>query len=100
MEFSEVREYQCGDDIRSIDWNVSARLNKPFVKVFEEERELTVMLLVDMSGSQDFGTVVKKKREIAAELCACGIDYLVVGRPITSAADPAAAYLAFRQVFA
>ena len=70
MEFTEVREYNYGDDVRTIDWNVSARLNKPFVKVFEEERELTVMLLVDMSGSQDFGTVVKKKREIAAELCA------------------------------
>ncbi len=70
MEFTEVREYNYGDDVRAIDWNVSARLNKPFVKVFEEERELTVMLLVDMSGSQDFGTFVKKKREIAAELCA------------------------------
>jgi uncharacterized protein (DUF58 family) len=70
MEFSEVREYQYGDDIRTIDWNVSARFNKPFVKVFEEERELTVILLVDMSASQDFGTGMKFKREIAAELCA------------------------------
>lgn len=56
MAFSEVREYQYGDDIRSIDWNVSARLNHPFVKVFEEERELTVMLLIDVSGSCEFGT--------------------------------------------
>jgi uncharacterized protein (DUF58 family) len=70
MEFSEVREYQYGDDIRTIDWNVSARLNKPFVKVFEEERELTVILLVDMSASQDYGTGMKFKREAAAELCA------------------------------
>jgi uncharacterized protein (DUF58 family) len=70
MEFTEVREYQYGDDVRTIDWNVSARLDHPFVKVFEEERELTVMLLVDMSGSQDFGTIARKKREIAAELCA------------------------------
>ncbi len=70
MEFSEVREYQFGDDVRTIDWNVSARFNRPFVKVFEEERELTVMLLVDMSGSQDFGTGERRKRDIAAELCA------------------------------
>lgn len=70
MEFSEVREYQFGDDVRTIDWNVSARFNRPFVKVFEEERELTVMLLVDMSGSQDFGTSPQYKRDIAAELCA------------------------------
>ncbi len=70
MEFSEVREYQFGDDVRTIDWNVSARFNRPFVKVFEEERELTVMLLVDMSASQDYGTSPKFKRDIAAELCA------------------------------
>ncbi|MDT8323051.1 MAG: DUF58 domain-containing protein [Bacteroidota bacterium] len=70
MEFSEVREYQFGDDVRTIDWNVSARFNRPFVKVFEEERELTVMLLVDMSGSQDFGTGTRRKRDTAAELCA------------------------------
>lgn len=70
MTFSEVREYQFGDDIRSIDWNVSARFNHPFVKVFEEERELTVILLVDVSGSGDFGTVHQLKRETAAELCA------------------------------
>mgnify|MGYP000364537135 CR=1 FL=1 len=56
MAFSEVREYQFGDDIRDIDWNVTARFHKPFVKVFEEERELTVMLLVDVSGSLEFGT--------------------------------------------
>lgn len=70
MEFSEVREYQFGDDIRTIDWNVSARFNHPFVKIFEEERELTVMLLVDFSASKSFGTVEKLKSEIATELCA------------------------------
>ena len=70
MDFSEVREYQYGDDIRSIDWNVSARFNHPFVKVFEEERELTVMLVVDFSGSGNFGTVQQLKNEIAAEICA------------------------------
>lgn len=70
MEFSEVREYQFGDDVRTIDWNVSARFNRPFVKVFEEERELTVMLVVDMSGSQSFGTAAKFKRAVAVELCA------------------------------
>ncbi|PID60511.1 MAG: DUF58 domain-containing protein [Ignavibacteriae bacterium] len=70
MEFSEVREYQIGDDIRSIDWNVSARFGHPFVKIFEEERELTVMLLVDLSGSLLFGSVEKTKQQIAAELTA------------------------------
>lgn len=70
MEFSEVREYQYGDDIRSIDWNVSARFNHPFVKVFEEERELTVMLVVDFSRSGSFGTHNQLKNEIAAEICA------------------------------
>ncbi len=70
MEFSEVREYQIGDDIRSIDWNVSARFGHPFVKVFEEERELTLMLLVDLSGSLVFGSVDKTKQQIAAELTA------------------------------
>ncbi len=70
MEFSEVREYQFGDEIRTIDWNVTARLDHPYVKVFEEERELTVMLLVDMSGSQFFGSQVSMKRDIAAELSA------------------------------
>ncbi len=70
MEFSEVREYQIGDDIRSIDWNVSARFGHPFVKIFEEERELTVMLLVDLSGSLVFGSVDKTKQQIAAELTA------------------------------
>jgi len=67
MEFSEVREYQFGDEIRSIDWNVSARFGRPFVKVFHEERELTVMLLLDLSGSHRFGTRVKFKRELMAE---------------------------------
>jgi len=70
MEFSEVREYQIGDDIRTIDWNVSARLGHPYVKVFEEERELTVMLLVDVSSSGNFGTVERMKGEIAIEICA------------------------------
>ena len=70
MEFSEVREYQYGDDIRSIDWNVSARFNHPFIKIFEEERELTVMLLVDFSRSGSFGSVSATKNDIAAEICA------------------------------
>ena len=70
MEFSEVREYQYGDDIRNIDWNVTARLGHPYIKVFEEERELTVMLLVDLSGSLMFGSVSKTKQRIAAELTA------------------------------
>ena len=63
MAFSEVREYQPGDDVRSIDWNVTARLNKPYIKVFEEEREMTVMLLVDVSGSRFFGTLSETKRD-------------------------------------
>jgi uncharacterized protein (DUF58 family) len=70
MEFSEVRDYQIGDDIRSIDWNVSARFGHPYVKVFEEERELTLMLLVDLSGSLVFGSIDKTKQQIAAELTA------------------------------
>ena len=70
MAFSEVREYQIGDEIRTIDWNVTARFNHPYVKVFEEERELTVMLLMDVSGSENFGTVNQQKKDIAAELCA------------------------------
>ena len=70
MEFSEVREYQYGDDVRSIDWNVTARLAHPYVKVFEEERELTVMLLVDVSGSGRFGTHAQFKEELAAEVAA------------------------------
>ena len=70
MEFSEVREYNFGDDIRNIDWNVTARFGHPFIKIFEEERELTVMLLVDMSGSLHFGTAEKTKQQVAAELSA------------------------------
>ncbi|HNW59085.1 MAG TPA: DUF58 domain-containing protein [bacterium] len=70
MEFSEVREYLPGDDIRTIDWNVTARMGHPFVKIFEEERELTVMLVVDVSSSSAFGTVSQMKGEIAAEICA------------------------------
>ncbi|MDH6533375.1 DUF58 domain-containing protein [Parabacteroides sp. 52] len=70
MAFSEVREYQFGDDIRDIDWNVTARYNRPYVKVFEEERELTVMLLIDVSGSRDFGTVSVMKKEIITEIAA------------------------------
>ena len=68
MEFAEVREYQIGDDIRTIDWNVSARFGRPFVKVFHEERELTVILILDLSGSQLFGTKGKFKRELMAEV--------------------------------
>lgn len=70
MAFSEVREYQHGDEIRTIDWNVTARFNHPYVKVFEEEREMTVMLLVDVSGSKEFGTQLKSKQELATEICA------------------------------
>lgn len=68
MAFSEVREYQYGDDIRDIEWNVTARFNKPYIKVFEEERELTVMLLVDVSGSLNFGTQVQMKRDMLVEI--------------------------------
>ena len=70
MAFSEVREYQYGDDVRDIDWNVTARFNKPYVKVFEEERELTVMLLIDVSGSLDFGTQKQLKRDMVTEIAA------------------------------
>jgi len=70
MAFSEVREYQMGDEIRTIDWNVTARFNHPYVKVFDEEREMTVMLLVDVSGSKNFGTQLQQKQELATELCA------------------------------
>lgn len=70
IEFAEVREYAPGDDVRTIDWNVTARFGKPFVKQFIEERELTVMLLVDLSGSEDFGSAARTKREIVAEVAA------------------------------
>ena len=70
MNFAEVREYQYGDDIRSIDWNVTARTGAPFIKVFEEEREMTVMLVVDVSASGDFGTQERFKGEVAVEICA------------------------------
>ncbi len=70
MAFSEVREYNYGDDIRDIDWNVTARYNKPFIKIFEEEREMTVMLLIDVSGSLDFGTQNATKRDIVTEIAA------------------------------
>ena len=70
MAFSEVREYQYGDDVRDIDWNVTARFHKPYVKVFEEERELTVMLMIDVSGSQDFGTQRQMKRDMVTEIAA------------------------------
>ena len=70
MAFSEVREYQYGDDIRDIDWNVTARFHRPYVKVFEEERELTVMLVVDVSGSLDFGTVKQLKKDMVTEIAA------------------------------
>ena len=70
MTFSEVRQYQFGDDVRAIDWNVTARYNEPFVKVFEEERELTLMLMVDVSGSEFFGTTQQFKRDILTEIAA------------------------------
>ena len=70
MSFSEVREYQYGDDIRNIDWNVTARFNHPYIKIFEEERELTVMLLIDVSGSNNFGTQMQFKQELVTELAA------------------------------
>ena len=70
MAFSEVREYQFGDDVRDIDWNVTARFHRPYVKVYEEERELTVMLLVDVSGSLDFGTRRQMKRDMVTEIAA------------------------------
>ena len=70
MAFSEVREYQFGDDVRDIDWNVTARFHKPYVKVFEEERELTVMLLIDVSGSLDFGTQRQMKKDMVTEIAA------------------------------
>ena len=70
MAFNEVREYQPGDEIRTIDWNVTARFNHPYVKVFDEERELTVMLLMDVSASENFGTVTQQKQDVATELCA------------------------------
>ena len=70
MTFSEVRDYQPGDDVRNIDWNVTARFGKPFIKVFEEERELTVMLLIDVSGSRNFGTQTQMKRDMITEIAA------------------------------
>jgi uncharacterized protein (DUF58 family) len=70
MTFAEVREYQYGDDVRDIDWNVTARQNKPYVKVYEEERELTLMLLIDVSGSRNFGAVGESKKEMMAEIAA------------------------------
>lgn len=70
MSFSEVRQYQYGDDVRAIDWNVTARYNEPYIKVFEEERELTLMLMVDVSGSQDFGSSDNFKRDIVTEIAA------------------------------
>lgn len=70
MSFAEVREYQPGDDVRDIDWNVTARMNKPYIKVFEEERELTLMLIIDLSASQRFGTRSRTQRELTAEVAA------------------------------
>src|SRR5688500_19556763 len=84
MEFSEVREYQPGDEVRSIDWNVTARMGRPFVKRFIEERELTVMLVVDLSGSSQFGTVSRFKSEMAIELAA--VLTMSAVRTITAAA--------------
>ena len=70
MTFSEVRDYHIGDEVRTMDWNVTARFNEPFVKVFDEEREISVMLIIDVSGSEDFGTLEKTKRDVALELTA------------------------------
>jgi len=70
MAFSEVRDYAFGDEVRTIDWNVTARYNNPYVKVFEEERELTVMLVIDISGSEEFGSSEKTKKELALEIAA------------------------------
>lgn len=70
MTFSEVRDYHFGDEVRTIDWNVTARFNEPYVKVFDEERELTVMLIIDVSGSEDFGTQEKTKKDLALEISA------------------------------
>lgn len=70
MTFAEVRDYQYGDDVRSIDWNVTARMGHPYIKIFEEERELTVMLLIDVSGSREFGTVTRMKMDVFTELAA------------------------------
>ncbi len=70
MTFSEVREYQYGDDVRTIDWNVTARFNRPFIKIFEEEREMTVVLLIDVSGSREFGTSMRFKKNLITEMAA------------------------------
>ena len=70
MEFSEVREYQPGDDVRLIDWNVTARMGHPFIKEFREERELTIMLMVDVSSSGEFGSVLRLKKEVSTEIAA------------------------------
>src|SRR5574344_2982991 len=70
MAFSEVREYNYGDEVRSIDWNVTARFHRPYIKVFEEERELTVILLIDVSGSLEFGTVKQQKKDMVTEIAA------------------------------
>ncbi|MCK5535679.1 MAG: DUF58 domain-containing protein, partial [Bacteroidales bacterium] len=70
MAFSEVREYQFGDDVRSIDWNVTARFNHPYLKIFEEERELTIMLMIDVSASGNFGSIKSLKKDLATELAA------------------------------
>lgn len=77
LNFAEVREYQPGDDVRSIDWNVTARMEKPYLKVYEEERELTVMILVDLSASGEFGSVPQSKRDLAAEL-ACVLAFSAI----------------------
>ena len=70
MSFAEVREYQYGDDVRDIDWNVTARQNKPHIKIFEEEREMTTMLLIDVSGSREFGATTQTKQEMITEIAA------------------------------
>ena len=72
MTFSEVREYQYGDSIRDIDWNVTARFNKPYIKIYEEERELTVILIIDVSGSKEFGTALRLKQDLVTEIAEIG----------------------------
>ena len=80
MTFSEVRDYQFGDEVRTIDWNVTARFNDPYVKVFDEERELTVMLIIDVSGSEDFGTTEKTKKDFNKIRRAFGADGLKIDK--------------------
>ena len=83
MAFSEVREYQFGDDVRDIDWNVTARQQRPYIKVFEEEREMTVMLLVDVSASRNFGAVGELKKEMITEIAATLAFSLILNKKVS-----------------